>query len=152
MTVNDLAKRADVPPHVVRYYTQRGLLHPKRNARNGYREYAAADLYRLKFICRAKRVGFTLTDIEMILGDADRGVSPCLQVRRLVRHRATENDERLADAQRLQQRIREAVKTWETVPDRPPDHESLCRLIDAIAFDEDAGDATTRRTGPNVDL
>ncbi|HEY5568980.1 MAG TPA: MerR family transcriptional regulator, partial [Gammaproteobacteria bacterium] len=86
MTVNDLATRAGVPPHVVRYYTRRGLLHPKRNARNGYREYAAADLYRLKFICRAKRVGFTLTDIEMILGDADRGVSPCLQVRRLVRH------------------------------------------------------------------
>ncbi|HEX9878375.1 MAG TPA: MerR family transcriptional regulator [Gammaproteobacteria bacterium] len=136
MNVHDLAKRAGVPSHVVRYYTQRGLLHPQRNAGNGYREFAASDLYRLQFICRAKRVGFTLTDIQMILGDADRGASPCQQVRRLVRRRATENEERLADAQRLQQRIREAVETWETVPDQPPDHESLCRLIDAIALDE----------------
>lgn len=136
MNVHDLAKRAGVPSHVVRYYTQRGLLHPQRNAGNGYREFAASDLYRLQFICRAKRVGFTLTDIQMILSDADSGVSPCPQVRGLVRHRASENEERLADAQRLQQRIREAVKTWETVPDQPPDHESLCRLIDAIALDE----------------
>jgi DNA-binding transcriptional MerR regulator len=152
MTVHDLAKRAGVPPHVVRYYTQRGLLHPQRNARNGYREYAASDLYRLQFICRAKRLGFTLTDIQLILSDADRGVSPCPQVRGLVRRRASENEERLADALRLQQRIRKAVDTWETLPDRPPDHLSLCRLIDAIALDESADEKTTRREGPNADV
>lgn len=135
MTVHELARQAGVPPHVVRYYTQRGLLHPERNSRNRYRNYAASDLYRLQFICRAKRIGFTLSDIKMVLGDADRGVSPCPEVRRLVRVRALENEERLAAAVRLQQRIREAVKTWETLPDRPPDHESLCRLIDAIALD-----------------
>jgi DNA-binding transcriptional MerR regulator len=136
MTVRELAKRAGVPPHVVRYYTQRGLLNPQRNARNRYRYYAASDLYRLQFVCRAKRVGFTLSDIKMVLGDADRGISPCPEVRRLVRVRAQENEERLAAAVRLQQRIHEAVKTWETLPDRPPDHESLCRLIDAIALDD----------------
>jgi DNA-binding transcriptional MerR regulator len=145
MTVHELAKRAGVPPHVVRYYTQRGLLRPRRDTHNRYRHYAASDLYRLQFICRAKRVGFTLSDIEMILGDADRGVSPCPEVRRLVRVRAQENEERLAAAARLQQRIREAVKTWETLPDRLPDHESLCRLIDAVALDESADRPATGR-------
>ena len=152
MTVHELARRAGVPPHVVRYYTQRGLLRPQRNAHNRYRHYAASDLYRLQFICRAKRVGFTLGDIELILGDADRGVSPCPQVRRLVERRATENEERLADAARLQQRIRETVKTWETLPDRPPDHESLCRLIDAIALDEGADRPATQRKSPNAEV
>jgi DNA-binding transcriptional MerR regulator len=135
MNVNDLAKRAGVAPHVVRYYTQRGLLAPQRNARNGYREFAPTDLYRLRFICRAKLVGFTLGDISLILRDADAGEAPCTKVRRIVQRRAKDNEERLAAAGRLQARIRAAVELWETMPDRPPDHESLCRLIDAIAVD-----------------
>jgi DNA-binding transcriptional MerR regulator len=136
MTVYELARRAGIAPHVVRYYTQRGLLDPQRNARNGYREYRELDLYRLQFICRAKTVGFTLTDIKLILGDADRGVAPCPQVRQLVQMRATENEHALAEAQRLQRRIREAIDTWERIPDQPPDHKSLCRLIDALALTE----------------
>jgi DNA-binding transcriptional MerR regulator len=141
MNVNDLARRAGVAPHVVRYYTQRGLLEPQRNARNGYREYAPADLYRLRFICRAKLVGFTLGDIDLILRDADAGAAPCPKVRRLVQRRANDNEEGLAAAARLQARIRAAMELWETMPDRPPDHESLCRLIDAIAVSDNDADA-----------
>jgi DNA-binding transcriptional MerR regulator len=135
MTVHDLARRAGIAPHVVRYYTQRGLLQPDRNARNRYREYGSADLYRLQFICRAKMVGFTLADIKLILSDADAGTAPCPQVRQIVQLRAMENEQKLVSAQRLQQRIREAVVAWEKIPDRPPDHRSLCQLIDAIALD-----------------
>lgn len=134
MTVLELAKKAGVAAHVVRYYTQRGLLRPTRNAQNRYREYAESDLYRLQFIYRAKSVGFTLDDIEMILRDADRGVAPCPEVRRLVQLRARENEQRLAEAEQLQRKIRAAVATWETIPDQTPDHESLCRLIDALAL------------------
>jgi len=136
MTVNDLARLAGIAPHVVRYYTQRGLLDPARNARNGYREYRESDLYRLQFICRAKTVGFTLTDIKLILRDADGGVAPCPQVRALVQLRSKENEQRLVEAQRLQRRIRDAIETWEKIPDRPPNHQSLCRLIDALALEE----------------
>ncbi len=136
MNVHELAKQAGVADHVVRYYTQRGLLEPRRNSHNGYREYAPADLYRLRFICRAKLVGFTLSDIGLILRDADRGVAPCPQVREMVRRRARDNERRLAAAKRLQARIRAAVDLWATMPDEAPDHESLCRLIDALAIME----------------
>lgn len=135
MTVHELAKRAGVAPHVVRYYTQRGLLEPSRNLRNGYREYASNDVYRLRFICRAKLIGFTLKDISLILKDADAGVAPCQQVRRIVQKRARDNEDRLAAAQRLQERIARAIALWKSIPDQPPDHNSLCRLIDAIAID-----------------
>lgn len=134
MTVYELAKRGGVAAHVVRYYTQRGLLQPVRNSRNRYREYGESDLYRLQFVCRAKTVGFTLADIGLILRDADRGVSPCPEVRRIVRLRAQENEQRLVDAAHLQRRIREAVAAWEAIPDQAPDHRSLCRLIDAVAL------------------
>ena len=48
---------------------------------------------------------------------------------------AQENEQRLVDAEELQRRIREAVETWEAIPDRPPDHLSLYRLIDALALE-----------------
>lgn len=67
VTVNELARRAGIPAHVIRYYTQCGLLSPARNARNAYRDYDEMALRRLRFICNVKRLGFTLTEIGMIL-------------------------------------------------------------------------------------
>ena len=149
MTVHELARRVRIAPHVVRFYTQRGLLKPRRNARNDYREYAESDVYRLRFICRAKLVGFTLSDIKLILADADSGSSPCPQVRRIVRVRAAENAQRLEEAQRLQRRIHEALRTWQEMPDQLPDYESLCRLIDAVAFEDDEREESPR-PGPPI--
>ena len=140
MTVHELAERAGIAPHVVRYYTQRGLLRPRRNARNRYREYAESDIYRLRFITRAKRVGFTLNDIKLILHDADAGVTPCPQVRQIVQVRAEENEQRLSEERRLQRRISDAIATWREIPDQAPDHESLCRLIDAVAMEDTNSD------------
>jgi len=151
MTVHDLAERVGVASHVVRYYTQRGLLVPRRNPRNGYREYAANDVYRLRFICRAKRIGFTLKDISLILRDADGGVSPCQQVRRIVEKRSRENEAQLVAARQLQDRIQEAIALWESIPDQPPDHKSLCQLIDAIAVDGARESVRTKQEGGEAD-
>ncbi len=140
MQVNELAKRVGVPAHVVRYYTRIGLLTPKRYPKNRYRDYAKSDVYRVRFIRRAKWLGFTLRDVKVILHDADRGVSPCPEVREIIRVRADENRERLDELWRLQARVDEAVALWETLPDKPPDHENLCHLIDAVAQAE--GDLT----------
>lgn len=132
MHVNELAKRADIPAHVVRYYTKVKLLKPKRDSRNRYRNYAETDVYRLQFIRRAKWLGFTLRDVKAILHDADRGVAPCPEVRKIIKERAHANHQRLEDLNRLQVRVEEAIDLWETMPDRLPDHESLCHLIDAV--------------------
>jgi len=40
MHVKELAKRANVPAHVIRYYTKIGLLRPNRDPSNRYREYS----------------------------------------------------------------------------------------------------------------
>ena len=141
MRVHDLAVRAGVAPHVVRYYTQRELLRPERNESNQYRMYSDSDLYRLRFICRAKRVGFTLSDIKMILHDAEAGVMPCPQVRDIIRKRTQDNEKRLEESMRLQRRMSDAIATWNEIPDQPPDHRSLCRLIDAVAIEETSSGA-----------
>jgi len=136
MHVNEIARKSGVAPHVVRYYTQLGLLQPRRDPKNRYREYAEPDVYRLRFIRRAKWLGFTLRDVKAILRDADGGVAPCPDVRKLIKVRAKENRDRLRELKRLQHRVEKAIALWDTMPDRPPDHKNLCHLIDTVAAAE----------------
>lgn len=133
MRVTDLARQCGVPAHVIRYYTQFGLLTPRRRSSNGYRDYAPTDVSRVRFIRRATQLGFTLRDVRAILDDADCGVSPCPQVRRTIRVRVAENRARVDDLVRLQARMEAAILRWDSMPDRLPTFESLCHLIDTVA-------------------
>ena len=138
MQVKDVAEQARVPTHVVRYYTRIGLLRPRRDPVNRYRLYAPADVSRMKFIRRAKSLGFTLNDVRAILRDADSGISPCPEVREILRKRVREIESRLESLRRLKRRLKQAEELWETMPDRAPDHQCLCHLIDAVtAYSED---------------
>jgi DNA-binding transcriptional MerR regulator len=134
MTVNELATRVGIAPHVVRYYSHRGFLSPRRNARNAYREYGESDLHRLRFICRAKALGFTLAEIGSILEAVDGAVVHANPLVELVRARLASIERRHADAERLHRRIRDAVARWPVVaPWSPAD---LRLLIDALAQEE----------------
>src|SRR6187551_1768551 len=95
LTASTLAKRTNVPLFTVRYYTRIGLLKPSRDLRNGYKIYKATDADRLRFISAAKELGFTLAEIEEILGHAAHGDSPCPMVRDVVEKRIEENKEKI---------------------------------------------------------
>lgn len=134
MTVNELARRVGIGPHVVRYYSKRGFLSPRRNARNSYREYGESDLHRLRFICRAKALGFSLKEIGSILEAADGAVVHATPLAQLVRARLADVERHQADAERLHRRIREAIARWPVVA--PWSAGDLRSLIDAIAQEE----------------
>lgn len=65
--IGQLAKRAGVPIDTVRYYERSGLLSPADRTASGYRQYGEVELRRLRFIRRAKSLGFTLEDIRALL-------------------------------------------------------------------------------------
>uniref|UniRef100_UPI003561315F MerR family transcriptional regulator n=1 Tax=Pseudomonas sp. TaxID=306 RepID=UPI003561315F len=71
MRVAQLAKAATVSTETVRHYTDLGLLRPSRDPHNGYQHYVNDDLQRLRFIARARRLGFSLKDVQSILARAD---------------------------------------------------------------------------------
>ncbi|MCU0883351.1 MAG: heavy metal-responsive transcriptional regulator [Beijerinckiaceae bacterium] len=65
--IGKLAKAAEVRTDTVRYYERLGLLAPPSRTRAGYRSYGTADIERLRFIRRAKSLGFPLDDIRQLL-------------------------------------------------------------------------------------
>lgn len=140
MIVNELAKTAGVNPSVVRYYSRIGLLRPIRNPDNGYRDYSAKDVNRVRFIRKAQWLGFTLKDVETILDHAASGKSPCRNVRRLIIERMLENQQRLIHLQAIQHRMEAAIESWKWLPDGPPNQEHVCDLIAGLECDEEALD------------
>ena len=67
MTIGKLAKLAEVGVDTVRFYERQELLHPAQRTATGYRLYSPEDADRLRFIRRAKTLGFSLDDIKELL-------------------------------------------------------------------------------------
>ncbi len=65
--IGQLAETTDISTETIRYYEKIGLLPQPIRHPNGYRIYKHESMRRLKFISRAKSVGFTLNEISMLL-------------------------------------------------------------------------------------
>ena len=73
LTIGQLADVAGVHPETIRYYERRGLLREPPRSPGGYRQYGPGDLWRLRFIGRAKALGFTLAEVGALLVDGASG-------------------------------------------------------------------------------
>jgi len=137
MIAHELAKLAGVNTNVVRYYSKIGLLSPTRNPDNGYREYTPQDVNRVRFIRKAKWLGFTLKDVETILTESDSGKSPCGKVRGIITERTQEIQQRLDHLHEMQERMESAMEAWTLMSDSAPGDEHICGLIDDLACGEE---------------
>ena len=64
-SITELCREFDVTPRTLRFYEQKGLLHPDR--RGWTRLFSYRDRARLQLILRGKKVGFSLEEIKEML-------------------------------------------------------------------------------------
>lgn len=132
MSIGAVAERAGVGIDTIRYYEREGLMpEPKRRA-SGYRVYDDAAVQRLRFIRRAKDLGFTLEEIGELLAlsaDRDRGVEG---VRQRAEARLQAVEQRLSELRRVQRGLRQLI-------DACPGHGDLagCPILRALSGDEE---------------
>ncbi len=67
LTIGQIARRAGVGVETVRFYARGGLLTRPPRRGSGYRHYDEDTVTRLRFIRRAKELGFTLKEIKELL-------------------------------------------------------------------------------------
>jgi Cu(I)-responsive transcriptional regulator len=64
MTIGEISKRSGVPAKTIRYYEEIGLVAPPARGTNQYRAYGEDDLAMLRFVGRARRLGFSIEDLK----------------------------------------------------------------------------------------
>ena len=107
MTRGEVARRAGVGGETVRFYEREGLLDEPHRTRSGYRQYDAAALARLKFIRRAKELGFSLREIRDLLAlRLDHGAD-CTDVQERAERRLAEVRARIRDLRRMEAQLKE---------------------------------------------
>ena len=86
LTIGKLAREAGVGIDTVRFYERAGLLPKAQRTASGYRLYASSDADRLRFIRRAKALGFSLEEIAELL-QLNSGKGTRANVRKLAERR-----------------------------------------------------------------
>lgn len=67
MQIGEIAERAETTAKTIRYYESIDLMPKPTRAENGYRYYGDRDLHRLRFILRARGLGFSVEEVRDLL-------------------------------------------------------------------------------------
>jgi len=134
LTISQVAGAARVNVQTIRYYERRGLFPAPRRSSSGYRQYAADAVARLRFIKHAQDLGFSLTEIEDLLGLRVRHGAACDAVERKTRAKIQLVQQKIAGLQRVKRTLEHLAAACSAR--RPTDE---CPILDAL---EDHGDAS----------
>lgn len=131
ITIGAVARQAGIGIDTIRYYEREGLLPKPQRRASGYRDYDGGAVERLRFIRRAKDLGFTLEDIRELLAlstDRERGVK---SVRQRAEVRLAEVERRIRELQRVKRGLKQLI-------DACPGHGALehCPILRALGGDQ----------------
>jgi DNA-binding transcriptional MerR regulator len=140
----ELASLAGVSADTLRHYERKGVLTRPRRAGNGYREYPAAALQRVRLVRRALAVGFTLDELANILRVRDSGGAPCHEVRALAASKLTQVQTQLRQLISLRNELRATLKDWDARLARKTSG-GRANLLESFAANGFKGTKSTRR-------
>jgi MerR family copper efflux transcriptional regulator len=134
LTIGQLAKAGRVGVETIRFYEREGLIAEPPRLRSGYRQYPASAVRRVRFIRRAKQVGFTLSEIQELLSLRVSGERTCAHVRDLTRVKVADIERRILELERMAAGLKRLSRAC-----RGRGPTSDCPLLDALDQEADAG-------------
>ncbi|WP_174615060.1 MerR family transcriptional regulator [Virgibacillus ihumii] len=82
MHIKEVAKQLNTTSRSIRYYEQKGLISPKKEANNDYRTFSETDILRLSTILALREVGMSLEKIKHVLHNPNMSMNDYLNVQR----------------------------------------------------------------------
>lgn len=137
LRTGELAERAGVNVETLRFYERKGLLPQPPRRRSGYRQYPAEAVERIRFIKRTQELGFTLKEIDEMLGLRVEHGASCADVTQRIDAKLAEIARKIADLNAMKcglQKIREVC------PGRGSTDE--CPILNFVRFNEAQGEAS----------
>ncbi|MBT3306728.1 MAG: Cu(I)-responsive transcriptional regulator [Alphaproteobacteria bacterium] len=134
MNIGAAADETGVSAKTIRYYESIGLIPPARRAENGYRDYSGFDIETLKFIQRARRLGFTVKDVGDLLQLWNDKERTSASVKTLALRHIAEVEKRINELQSIRNTLIDLTDRCHG-DDRPD-----CPILEDFALGQGAGD------------
>ena len=110
MNIGDASERTGLPAKTIRYYEDIQLVKPARHG-NGYRDYSEADVHRLRFLQRARGLGFSVEECRQLLSlysDRDRASA---DVKAIALEHVTELDKRIVELTEMRDTLADLARS-----------------------------------------
>jgi MerR family copper efflux transcriptional regulator len=107
VNIGQASKASGVSAKMIRYYDEIGLVRPSARTEANYREYDAREINELRFIRRARSLGFSMAEITRLLSlwrDRER---PSREVKAIADRHLADLDARIAEMQAMADTLRQ---------------------------------------------
>jgi MerR family mercuric resistance operon transcriptional regulator len=131
LTIGELARAADVGVETIRFYEREGLIAEPPRLRSGYRQYPLDTVRRVRFIRRAKELGFTLKEIGELLSLRVASGTTCANVRSMGRDKIRDIEGKIAELHKMKAALEHLVRAC-----RGKGPISECPILDALDAQE----------------
>ncbi len=108
-TIGKVARLAGVGVETVRFYEREGVIEKPPRRLSGYREYSSAAVSRIRFIKKAKQLGFSLKEVKELL---DLRVDPsttCGEVRSRANAKLEDIRQKIGELKRIEAALEKLV-------------------------------------------
>ena len=127
MNIGEAARNSGVSAKMIRHYEEIGLLPKPGRTASGYRRYGEDEVHVLRFVRRARDLGFSLPEIKALLGLWGNRRRASADVKRLAQKHIDDLDRRIAEMQAMRRTLAELARHCHG--DGRPD----CPILDDLA-------------------
>jgi len=131
-TVGEVAKASGVGVETIRFYEREGLIPEPPRRRSGYRQYPSETVRKVRFIRRAKDLGFSLREIGELLSLRVESGTTCADVRMMARTKIGNIEEKLAELETMKGALERLARSC-----RGKGPTSECPILDALDSGEE---------------
>lgn len=127
MNIGQAAEKSGVTAKMIRYYEQIGLIEPPYRTDSNYRRYGPSEIHVLRFIKRARTLGFSLEETSALLGlwrDRNRSSS---EVKEIATNHIAELETKIGELEGMVKTLKHLVHCCQG-NDRPD-----CPILDDLA-------------------
>ncbi len=109
MNISQAADQSGVSAKAIRYYESIALIQPARRSGNGYRDFGADDVQMLRFIARARGLGFSVAEVADLLALYRDKSRASAQVRGLAANAIGRIEDKIAELRSISTALSELV-------------------------------------------
>ena len=127
MNISEASRGSGVSAKAIRYYESINLITPARRAGNGYRDFNGDDVHMLRFVARARGLGFSVLEVADLLALYKDKTRASAQVRGLAENAIARMGEKITELQSISKVLSDLVARCQG-NDRPD-----CPILDDLS-------------------